>query len=79
MVSIFIGESENKVDEYVKRNPTEFKYYHDKKEKIANKFLVRATPTSYVVDENGVIMARVSGGINWDLITVETLKKLQIQ
>ena len=79
VVSIFIGGSGKSIDEYVKKHPAEYKYYHDKDEKIANKFIVRGTPTTYVVDEEGVIMARISGAVNWDQVTIEELNKLQIQ
>ena len=78
-MSIFIGGSGKSIDEYVKKHPAAYKYYHDKDEKIANKFIVRGTPTTYVVDEEGVIMARISGAVNWDQVTIEELNKLQIQ
>lgn len=79
VVSIFIGEKARTIDEYVKNNPIEFNYYHDKDEKISRKLLVRGTPTSYIVDENGVIIARIPGAVDWNQVTMEELKKLQIQ
>ncbi|MGL5124113.1 MAG: TlpA family protein disulfide reductase [Fusobacteriaceae bacterium] len=73
VVSIFIGENAKTIEQYVKKYPVEFKHYHDKKEELANMFFIRGTPTSYVVDEKGVIIARVSGVVNWNLVNMDIM------
>lgn len=76
VVSIFMGESSKQIEQYIKKYPVEFKSYHDKNGEIGNKFFIRGTPTSYIVDENGVIIARITGALNWGLITVGIIKSL---
>ncbi|MGL4687073.1 MAG: TlpA family protein disulfide reductase [Fusobacteriaceae bacterium] len=73
VVSIFIGESSKTIEKYVEKHPTAFKHYQDKDGELADSFYIRGTPTSYIVDEKGVIIGRISGAVNWNSVRLDTL------
>lgn len=48
--------------------------YYDQSRKSVAKFRLKSTPTSIVVDRNGIIIRKWSGYTDWDKVDIEDLK-----
>jgi thiol-disulfide isomerase/thioredoxin len=77
VVSIMVDVDGKAVDKFYEKNPMEFPHYFDKGQKLSRRMLIRVVPTSYVVDENGIILERVQGALNWDEVKFEELEQLK--
>lgn len=54
------------VREFINRNGYSFPVFHDKNRKLSRKFNIRAIPTTYIIDKNGVIVDIIRGAKNWN-------------
>lgn len=77
VVSMMIDTDPKAVDKFFKDTPMDFPHYFDKGQKLANKFLIRVVPTTYIVDTDGVILARIHGAADWSALTTDDLKALR--
>lgn len=58
-------ESPSLVKQYKKRNRLTFPHLLDVKSTVSDSYGVRYTPTSFIVDRQGKIAARVIGPVTW--------------
>jgi len=77
VVSIMIDTDGKAVDKFYKENPMDFPHYFDKGQKLSNQFLIRVVPTTYVVDENGINIARIHGATDWSQITMKDIEEMK--
>ncbi|MGB6129097.1 MAG: TlpA disulfide reductase family protein [Psychrilyobacter sp.] len=77
VVSIMIDDNGSAVDKFFIDNPMDFPHYFDKGQTLSRKFLIRVVPTTYLVDENGIILERIHGAQDWSQLKVEDLEALK--
>jgi len=79
VISVFIDTSINPVKKKVKQYNNKFDYplYWDRDSKFGNEFLVEVVPTTFVLDENGIILERVNGAINWETLSLKDFESLR--
>ncbi len=65
ILAINLREKKGEVAEFMMLNGYTFKTLLDTEGKIANKYLVRGIPTSYALDENGIIIGKHTGTMNY--------------
>jgi thiol-disulfide isomerase/thioredoxin len=65
IIAINVGESKAAAAEFIKKNNFDFKVILDKNQEVSREYLVRGIPTSYFLDENGVIVNKISGVISY--------------
>ena len=75
IVVINLEEEKNKVEKYLEDENLNFTVLLDKNKKVASQYLVRAIPTSYFLDENGIIIAKNLGVLSYE----EMKEKLNIE
>lgn len=61
LIIIAKGESQKRMEKYVKENNSEILYLLDTKEEVSKKYSVIGQPDTLVVDENGIIHERFVG------------------
>lgn len=66
MMIIFVGEEKKTVQSYIQKNEYNIPAVLDLSTRVARMNRVNSTPTTYVVDPEGNIMARRSGAFAWD-------------
>lgn len=66
IIAVNVGENKSTAAEFIMENSLDFKVLLDRDEEISRDYLVRGIPTSYFLDENGVIINKVSGLISYD-------------
>lgn len=71
VLTVNLRESRQKVNEFVENNDYNFTVLLDKKGEIAQNYLVRGVPKTFVVDKNGIIKAKHVGSM-----TKEQMNKL---
>lgn len=76
VVSIMVDQNGRDVDKFYKDNPMDFPHYFDKGQILSRQFLIRAVPTTYIVDEEGVNLIRIPGAIDWSKLTLEEIRKI---
>ncbi len=76
VVSIMVDQTGEPVDEFYTENPMEFPHYFDKDQILSRRMLIRVVPTTYIVDENGIILERIQGALDWSKITMKDLEEL---
>jgi len=74
IIAINLEEKKEKVKKYLENENLTFPVLLDKNKKVASKYLVRAIPTSYFINENGIITAKHLGILNYE----EMKKNLKI-
>lgn len=77
LVSIMMS-SKKEIEKYLKKHKFTMKIYQDKNEKVGDGFFIRSTPTTIIIDENGVILERYSGVTNFESIKIY-LKELGVE
>ena len=65
IIAVNLEEQKKKVKKYLENENLNFTVLLDKNKKAANKYLIRAIPTSYFLDENGVIIEKHMGILNY--------------
>lgn len=68
IVSVTIGETRDKVRDFAKAQGLTFTILLDETSDMARAFQVRAIPTSFFIDEDGVIQGRHTGALDEALI-----------
>ena len=66
ILAVNIGETKATAVSFMMQNNINFKVLLDSDKEIAREYLVRGIPTSYFIDENGVIFNKTSGTISYE-------------
>ena len=77
VVSIMVDNDGESVDKFFIDNPVDFPYYFDVGQILSRNFLIRVVPTTYIIDENGIILERIHGALDWSTLTMEDLEGLK--
>ncbi len=77
VVSLMIDTDGRAVDKFYRDNPMDFPHYFDVGQRLANRFLIRVVPTTYIVDEDGINLARIHGATDWSQMTLKDLEGLK--
>jgi len=77
VVSIMVDDNGKAVDEFFIENPMDFPHYFDEGQILSRKFLIRVVPTTYIIDEKGIILERIHGAIDWSQLVMENLEELK--
>jgi len=77
VVSIMIDDDGSAVDKFFIDNPMDFPHYFDKGQILSRKLLIRVVPTTYIIDEKGIILERIHGALDWSPLKVEDLEELK--
>ncbi len=65
VLKVSVDQSKTALTSYLKKSPSDIPIYHDRGD-LQNKFLVKAFPTTYVINKQGVIIAKKIGAFKWD-------------
>jgi len=65
ILAINIREEKGQVLEFVMKNGYTFPIALDRNGKIANKYQARGIPTTYILDENGIVMEKHTGVLDY--------------
>jgi thiol-disulfide isomerase/thioredoxin len=65
IIAVNVGENRSTAAEFINENNLNFKVVLDNSQEISREYLVRGIPTSYFLDENGVIINKISGVISY--------------
>lgn len=72
IVAVSVDESStSKVTEFIKKNKYTFPVFHDVSGKLAEMFLIRSIPTTYIVDKSGVIVSKYLGAEDWSKLEIK--------
>ena len=66
ILAVYIGEDESTVRRFINSSKYTFPVLLDTNNRISNAYGIEAIPTSYILDREGKIIARVVGSISWD-------------
>jgi len=66
ILAVDIGEDENTIRRFINNNKYTFPVLLDTNKRISNSYGIEAIPTTYILDREGKIIARVVGSISWD-------------
>lgn len=66
IIAVNVGENKSTASEFIMDNNLDFKVLLDSSREISREYLVRGIPTSYFLDENGVIINKVTGLISYN-------------
>lgn len=72
-ITVSVDNSERALINFLKKVDTDFTIFHDKVG-LARKFLVRAIPTTYIINEKGIIVKKQLGSIAWNNYNLEQIK-----
>lgn len=61
-----VGETKEKVQQFMNKIPTDFPVMMDPKGSTVGPWNIRAFPTSFVIDQRGVMRYGYVGGLEWD-------------
>jgi peroxiredoxin len=75
IVAVNVGESKAKAQSFMKAKEFNFPVLLDQNKQITSKYLVRGIPTTYLIDEDGIIMDKHVGILNYD----QMLEKLKLK
>ena len=75
IVAVNIGESKAKAASYMMENQLDFRVLIDQNRKIAQEYMVRGIPTSYFLNEDGVIIEKHTGALSYD----QMVNKLELE
>lgn len=65
ILAVNLQEDKKTVIDFMMNNHYTFPVVLDKKSNVASKYLVRGIPTTYTLDENGVIIDKTSGALTY--------------
>ena len=72
IIAVSVDQSPtSKVAEFIKTNKYTFPVFHDANGKLAEMFLIRSIPTTYIVDKSGVILSKTMGAEDWSKLEVK--------
>jgi len=77
VVSIMVDNDGESVDKFFIDNPMDFPHYFDKGQRLSRKILIRVVPITYIIDEDGIILERIHGALDWSQLEAEDLEKLR--
>ena len=79
ILAVDLGESDETVSQFIKRGNFTFPVMMDSNNKIGIMYGIESIPTSFILNREGKIIARVVGSIHWDspsmIAAVEELLK----
>jgi thiol-disulfide isomerase/thioredoxin len=64
-ITVSVDNTERALLSFLEGRDVDFNIFHDKKG-LARKFLVRAIPTTYIINEEGIIVKKKLGSIRWN-------------
>ncbi|MCU7810904.1 MAG: TlpA family protein disulfide reductase [Candidatus Thiodiazotropha sp. (ex Notomyrtea botanica)] len=72
VLTVNSGEGREKIESFLKRRPIKLPILLDENAVMIEQWRVLALPTSYLVNADGLVVARVVGGLDWDEPSVLT-------
>ncbi|MCM8854263.1 MAG: TlpA family protein disulfide reductase [Candidatus Thiodiazotropha sp.] len=66
VLTVNSGETRQEIEKFINKTPIKLPILLDGNSKVMDKWKVLALPTSYIVDVEGMVVARVVGGQEWD-------------
>ncbi|MCU7865790.1 MAG: TlpA family protein disulfide reductase [Candidatus Thiodiazotropha sp. (ex Lucinoma borealis)] len=66
VLTVSSGETRQEIEKFINKTPINLPILLDGNSKVMDKWKVLALPTSYIVDVEGMVVARVVGGQEWD-------------
>ncbi|MFH1576977.1 MAG: TlpA disulfide reductase family protein [Candidatus Margulisiibacteriota bacterium] len=75
MLAINIGEDKKTVENFAENGGYTFPILLDRDKKIAEKYMIRGIPTTYIINKEGKIVAKVVGSRHWTLEEIQSLIK----
>jgi len=66
ILAVDIGENANTVRTFIQNNKYTFPVLLDRNSRVSGAYGIAAIPTSYILDREGKIIAKVVGSIHWD-------------
>jgi len=66
ILAVNLGDSKNKISSFMNEHKFSFPVVLDEEKTSGSYYHVRSTPTTYIIDKRGMIIARVVGSINWN-------------
>jgi thioredoxin-related protein len=76
VLAIDVGEPRKVVQEYVDEHGFDLTYILDEDNSIAQQFYVSSFPTTYFVDEEGILLGSVPGMVTYEVLE-ELLEKIR--
>jgi thiol-disulfide isomerase/thioredoxin len=73
MLAVNVGENEDRVKKFARENGYTFPILLDRDSKVAERYLVRGIPITFLVDEDGMIIAKLPGSREWTLEEVQAI------
>ncbi len=79
IIFVAVNKDEGVLNAYLKETGLnkEIPVYFDNKRTNARAYGLRKTPTTFLMDENGIILSRWTGASKWEDITTADLKNLK--
>ena len=65
VLKVSLDQSKRTLKNYLAENPMDIPVFYDNGD-LANKFLIKAFPTTYIIDKNGVIIGKQIGALKWN-------------
>lgn len=66
VLTVNSGEEQEKIENFLQTRPMKLPVLLDLKTAMMEQWRVLALPTSYIVNADGLVVARVVGGLDWD-------------
>lgn len=66
IIAVNLEEAKEKVEKYLENEDLNFTVLLDKNKNVANKYLIRAIPTSYFLNKNGIIIEKNLGVLSYE-------------
>jgi peroxiredoxin len=66
MLAIDCAENQKNVAAFMKRNNLSFPVGLDANGGISDSYGIQAIPATFIIDQKGVIIAKIVGSLNWD-------------
>ncbi len=74
-----VGETRKTVQEFVKKTKASFPVLLDKDAKVSKKYKIRAFPTHFFIDRQGVLIGETLGGRDWTTVKIRKLISFLVQ
>lgn len=68
-------EKTDKVSDFIIENKYSFPVFHDVTGKIAQRFLINSIPQTYIINEDGIIVDKITGAFDWNKLNIDSYKK----
>jgi thiol-disulfide isomerase/thioredoxin len=72
-ITVSVDSTKRALTSFMENRDLNFNSFHDK-EGLARKFLVRAIPTTYIINEKGIMVRKKLGSIRWRNYSVDEIK-----